>query len=219
MRIWFPILILVTTVDISAQNIHDPFVGGLEIGLGYGTVIDFNLDNNRLSKDLWSARLFHLPIHAGFVASKFLNPNKYVEFGILYSAKNSSFVKYDFEGITLPALTLNCIDISVKYYSYIGKIGKQYMYVYGGLIPSWLIEPVQYYDDLEIPDNCFRNFLISICGGLCFDKKKSRLKLHTGLALTSVVNARYREIPQEDREYGGRIYPFELMFCYARMFR
>jgi hypothetical protein len=26
-------------------------------------------------------------------------------------------------------------------------------------------------------------------------------------------------IPEEDREYGGRIYPFELKFCYDRMFR
>ena len=72
------------------------------------------------------------------------------------------------------------------------------MYAYGGIIPSWLLKPEMGSDYNDIPEDCFRNFYVSVCGGLCFDKKKSRLKLNAGLAVTSVVNTNYREIPQED---------------------
>ena len=41
------------------------------------------------------------------------------------------------------------------------------------------------------------------------------MKLHEGLAVTSIVNSTCREISEEDCDYGGRIYPFELLVCYA----
>jgi hypothetical protein len=43
--------------------------------------------------------------------------------------------------------------------------------------------------------------------------------LHAGLTVTSIVNADFRNIPVEERNYGGRIYPYEFMFCYARMIK
>jgi len=224
MRLWFLIIIVAISSGVYSQKIHDPFVGGIEFGLGYGTVIDFNLDNNQFYINALFDRLFSLPTHIGFVSAKYLNPNEYFEFGLLYARKGSSNVyRYNFgtngsySGGSL--FEFHCIDLSLKYYSYLGKMLKQQMYAYGGLIPSWIIEPVEYVIDFGIPEECFRNIFVSVCGGLCYDKKKSRMKLHAGLAVTSVVNANYREIPEEDREYGGRIYPFELLFCYARMFR
>jgi hypothetical protein len=226
MRIWFSLLIFAATVDISAQNINDPFIGGIEIGIGFGTVIDFNFNNNKYYIGNVSdavEMLTYLPTHVGLVTAKYLNANKYFEFGALYSRK-CSFYDYHYSNGTGSirgggALVFHCIDLPIKYYSYAGKIFKQQMYAYGGIVPSWIVEPTQYIGDFEIPEDCFRDFCLSVCGGLCFDKKKSRMKLHAGLAVTSVVDASYRDIPEEDREYGGRIYPFELLFCYARMFR
>ena len=227
MRIWFLIVIASISLSVYAQKIHDPFVGGIEFGLGYGTVIDFNLDNNNFYSEYLLHRLLWLPFNIGFVSAKYLNPNEYLEFGILYSRKGSSYVErlqYSAGGVnhkstSNPALALHCIDLSIKYYFYAGKILKQQMYAFGGLIPSWLVEPVEYEGDISIPEDSYRNLFFSVCGGLCFDKKKSRMKLHVGLAVTSVVNSTYREIPQENRDYGGRIYPLELLFCYARMFK
>ena len=166
-----------------------------------------------------------MPYHIGFISAKYLNPNKYFEFGIFYTRKGSSYVNrhnYSADGgysVGLPALSLHCIDLPIKYYTYVGKMMKQHMYAFGGLIPSWLFAPVEYTGDFSIPEDCYRNLFLSVCGGLCFDKKKSRMKLHAGLAVTSIVNSYYGELPEDTRDYDGRIYPFELMFCYARMFR
>ena len=223
MRIWFHILVVALATDVSGQWNSEPFVGGIEIGLGYGAVIDFNTDNNGFHVGYLTDRLQYLPTHIGFVSAKYLNPNKYLEFGLLYSRKSSYHAYRSNNGTYIVSggtvLVLHCIDLPIKYYSYVGKLIKQHMYAYGGLIPSWIIEPVHYVSDIGIPEECFRNFCVSVCGGLCYDKKKSRMKLHAGLAVTSVVNANYKEIPEEYRDYGDRIYPFELLFCYARMFR
>lgn len=223
MRIWFLLLVVALATDVSGQWNSEPFVGGIEIGIGYGTVIDFNPDNNGFRVGSLSDRLQYLPTHIGFVSAKYINPNKYLEFGLLYSRKSSYNAFQSNNGTYIVsggnALVLHCIDLPIKYYSYVGKLLKQHMYAYGGLIPSWIIEPVHYVSDIGIPEECFRNFCLSVCGGLCYDKQKSRIKLHAGLAVTSVVNTNYREIPQEDRDYGDRIYPFELLFCYTRMFR
>jgi len=227
MRIRILILVVCLSLSVSAQKNIDPFVGGVEFGIGYGTVIDFNLDNNNFHSEHLLERLFYIPFQIGFVSAKYLNPNKYVEFGILYSRKGSSYVErlqYSAGGVnhkstSNPALALHCIDLPIKYYFYAGKILKRHMYAFGGLIPSWLVEPVEYTGDFSIPEDCYRNLFLSVCGGLCFDKKKSRMKLHAGMAVTSIVNSRYREIPEENRDYGSRIYPFELLFCYAHMFK
>ena len=223
MRIRILILVVCLSSSISAQKIHDPFVGGVEFGLGYGTVIDFNLDNNNFYGDYLLQRFLWLPLQIGFVSTKYFNPNQYLEIGMIYARKASSYVlRYNYSPNVfsggLPILTLHCIDIPLKYYSYVGKMMKQEMYGYGGLIPSWLVN-VGYAGHNSVPEDCFRNFYVSVCGVLCFDKKKSRMKLHADLAVTSIVNSSYREIPKENRDYGGRIYPFELLFCYARMFR
>jgi hypothetical protein len=224
MRLWFLIITIVISSGVCAQNRNDPFVGGIELGIGYGTVIDFKLDNNNFYREHLLHRLLWLPFQIGFVSEKYLNPNEYLEFGILFARRSSSYTKRHYSadgsyGTGVPALDIYCIDFPLKYYAYAGKILKQQMFAYGGIIPSWIIEPLVYSDHCLIAEDCFRNFYFSVCGGLCFDKKKSRMKLHAGLAVTSVANAKYREIPQEDRNYGGRIYPFELLFCYARMFR
>ena len=223
MRIWLLIVVVTIAIDVGAQRNHEPFVGGFEIGLGYGTVIDFKTDNNGFHFGNLPDRLQNLPSHIGLVSAKYINPNKYLEFGLLYSRK-SSYHSYRFNDGTYTvsggtSLVLHCIDLPIKYYSYVGKMTKQHVFAFGGLIPSWIIEPVHYVSDIGIPEDCFRNFCLSVCGGLCYDQNKSRLKLHTGLAVTSVVNANYKQIPEEDRDYGDRIYPLEIMFCYARMFR
>lgn len=219
------IIIVAISSSVCAQNKSDPFVGGIEFGIGYGTVIDFDLDNNNFYREYLLERFIWLPFHIGIVSAKYFSPNEYLEIGMIFARRSSSFVyRYNYRTVDsytvgLPVLDLYSIDFPLKYYAYAGKILNQQMYAYGGLIPSWIFKPEMGSNYNDIPEGSVRNFYISVCGGLCYDKKKSRMKLYAGLALTSVVNADYREIPQEDRYYGGRIYPFELLFCYARMFR
>lgn len=225
MRNWVLIAIIAMSSGGYAQTNRDPFMGGIEFGLGYGTVIDFNLDNNNFYRDYLLQRFIWIPFQIGLVSEKYLTQNKYLEFGVLFARRSSSYVaRYNYKigggyARGLPTLNLYGIDIPIKYYSYVGKLLNQQMFAYGGIIPTWLIRPEGGSHDWGIPEEYFRNIYLSICGGLCYDKKKSRMKLHAGLAVTSVVNSSYREIPQETRNYGGSIYPFEMLFCYARMFK
>lgn len=55
----FCLLIVIIAISSSGytQKINDPFVGGVEIGLGYGTIIDFNLDNNNFYSEYLLNRL------------------------------------------------------------------------------------------------------------------------------------------------------------------
>ena len=131
MRIWFLIIIVTISSVVYSQKNNDPFVGGIEFGLGYGTVIDFNLDNNNFYREYLLQRLIWLPFHMGFVSAKYLNPNEYLEFGMMFVRRSSSYVyRYNYRkggGYTrgLPVLELYSIDIPLKYYGYVGKILKQ----------------------------------------------------------------------------------------------
>ena len=100
MRIRILILVVCLSSSVSAQKIHDPFVGGIEFGLGYGTVIDFNLDNNNFYGDYLLQRFLWLPFQIGFVSAKYLNPNQYLEIGMIYARKASSYVlRYNYSPI------------------------------------------------------------------------------------------------------------------------
>lgn len=225
MRTCHLIIVLFISSGAIAQDLSDPFKGGIEFGLGYGTIVDFNLDNNNLYPDYLLERFLWLPFQVGIVSAKYLNTNKYLEIGVMFARRSSSYVyRYDHRtdggyASALPTLNLYSIDIPVKYYSYAGKVLNKEMFAFAGIIPSWLIKPETGSSYNDIPEDCFRKVYLSVCGGLCTDRRKSRLKLHTALAVTSVVNESYREIPEDERGYGGRIYPAELIFSYARMFR
>ena len=93
------------------------------------------------------------------------------------------------------------------------------MWAYGGLIPSWIIIPEIASVECSIPEEFIRDASLSFCGGICYEIKKSRVKLHAGLTVTSIVNSDFKDIPEDERNYGNRIYPYELMLCYARMFK
>lgn len=69
--------------------------------------------------------------------------------------------------------------------------------------------------DMGIPEDNFSDFNISVCGGLCYDKKKSRMKLHAGLAVTSVANASIKLLSYNQEEYQGSWHAYyDLAFAY-----
>ncbi len=221
MRILFLIVFLAVFSSATSQKKTDPFIGGIEFGTGYGSIIDFRLDNNNFHKEYLFERLLWLPFKFGFVTAKYLDPDKYLELGMFFARRSSSFVLYhnfrpNGHGTALPVISIYSIDLPVKYYKYAGSFFNQQMWAYGGLIPSLIILPGGS-GAWGIPEAYTRSASLSICSGLCYEKRRSRLKFHAGLTVTSIVNAGFREIPESDRSYGGRILPYEMMFCYARM--
>lgn len=163
------ILLLAGSMAASAQSRYEPFTGGFEIGLGYGTVIDFNLENNNLHREYLLEKLIWLPFQVSLFSNKYLDQNRYLEFGVSFARKSSSHVK--------------------RHYHLDGSFGSG--------LP--VLEPV--------------------CRGFCLDHKRSRIKLQAELSATSIVKADYRRLPPEDRAYGGRIHPFGVLVCFARVFR
>ncbi len=223
MRILFLIVFLLSSSAASAQKKTDPFVGGIEFGTGYGSIIDFRLDNNNLHKEYLLERLIWLPFKFGIVAAKYLDPNEYLELGMVIARRSSSFVLYhnfrtSGHGTALPVISIFSIDFPVKYYKYAGNLFNKQMWAFGGLIPSLIILPGGS-GDWGAPEAYARSASLSLCGGLCYEKRKSRLKFHAGLTVTSIVNTDFRKIPEAERNYGRRIHPYELMFCYGWMFK
>lgn len=216
------ILLLLTAHTISAQNQYSPFVGGFEVGTGYSTIIDFNRENNiKVNRDLTMEQLFYLspfiPYQFGFVTAKYLNHYKYLELGLLFRKTSVGWIQLHYGGWGIPGINLYSFDLPVKYY-FPTKTLRYAADTYFGIVPSWLVHPDVYsgdsYDGIE--EEYFRDSYVSLCTGITRERGNVRVKMHASMAITSVVTNRYRkDIPREERAYGGVIFPFEILFCWA----
>lgn len=223
MRCTLTFLLLIIATHGNAQNQYSPFVGGFEFGLGYSSIIDFNRENNiKYNRDIKLEELFFLwpfiPYQFGFVTAKYIDNNSYVEFGILFRKTSVGWIDRRLNGWGLPGINFYSFDFPIKYYFTSEKSRLKYFEPYLGIIPSWLIytEVFGSYAFDNISDEYFREGFLSFCGGLYKEKNNIRLKLHTSIAVNSVIKPAYRQdIPKEDRAYGGVIIPFEVLFCWA----
>jgi hypothetical protein len=230
MRILVLIASLLLSAPLCAQKADQPFSGALEMGLGWDVPIDFTPDNNILTRKYLGYRLLEIPWRAGFHASKPLNSETCLELGLNFHRRSSSWVSsYEYsQGITTyclnehHVLALNCIDFSLKYYKYLTYWKNRELYAFGGIAPVWIMN-VPYSSDLtnnSIPEHCFRDVTLAFSAGLSLEKGKFRWKLDLDLAVVSIVNAEYpREIPEEERAWGAKIYPFEVLLCCAYIIR
>jgi hypothetical protein len=230
MRIMILMACLLLSAPLRAQKADQPFTGALEMGLGWGVPIDFTLDNNILTGKYLGYRLLEIPWQAGFHASKSFNAETCLELGLIFHRRSSSWAsgtEYTQGNVTLHSdehhvLAMNCIDFSLKYYKYLTSAKNREMYVFGGIAPVWIIN-VPYSSDLannSIPAHCFRNWNMAVAGGVTLENGNIRWKLHFDFALVSVVNSEYaREVPEEERAWGAKIHPFEVLLCCAYRIR
>jgi hypothetical protein len=222
MRCALTILLLTFTSNIDAQNQYSPFVGGFEFGIGYSSIIDFNRENNiKYNRDLKLEQLFLLfpfiPYQFGFVTAKYFDSKRYGELGIIFRKTSVGWIQIHPFGWGLPGINFYSFDFPMKYYFPTRgiKIGND---AYIGIIPSWLYNPSVIGSDPydSNSEDYFRKGYLSVCSGLYKEKNNSRLKLHTSLAISSVIKPAYRqEIPADERAYGGVMFPFEILFCWA----
>jgi hypothetical protein len=153
-----------------------------------------------------------------------------LKLGLVYHKRSSSWVQsyYYSQGKVTHTVTyhqvlaLDCIDFSLKYYSFLKYWKNRELYAFGGIAPVWVVQ-VPYANDLSnnsVPRYCFRNWNLAMTGGLALEKGKIRWKLHFDLALVSVVNSHYRvEIPEDERAWGPNIFPFEASLCCSYLLR
>lgn len=203
------------------------------MGLGWGIPIDFNLDNNILTSKFLGYRILEIPWQAGIHVSKALNPVSYMEMGLVFHERSYSWASnFNYtQGYTTittyyinehQVLAMNCIDFSMKYYKFLKYWKNRELYAFGGIAPVWVLS-VPYADDLNnnsVPRYCFRNWNMAVNGGMALEKENIRWKLHFDLGLVSVVNSEYAtQVPEEERAWGTKIYPFEVLLCCAYLIR
>jgi hypothetical protein len=87
-------------------------------------------------KEYLFQRLFWLPFKFGIDTAKYLNPNAYMELGMIFARRSSSFVYYhnfrtNGHATGLPTISLYSIGFPFKYYKYVGQIFKKQMWAYG----------------------------------------------------------------------------------------
>ena len=201
-------------MGLYSQSIRDPFRGGFDIGLGASTFIDCKEINNGINFP-------YLPYQIGIITHKYISGNEFVELGMLFSKRSSSFkYYYQLGGTAIPNLNLYCIDLPIKIYTYVANISKNRLFFYGGLTPSWLIAPEHSAEEeYWLNDYYFRTAYLSVSTGLSYQLKKSRWKLHLSQSLTSIIKPIYHdEINANNELYGSRIFPFEVLLVYGFIF-
>jgi hypothetical protein len=211
---------------MAAQIPEQHFSGALELGAGWGHAIDLTLENNHPSLRFPVSRLLHIPWQGGIHVARDLNPVSCLEFGMLYHRRSSDWV-YERSYTTgsgtetetsLMVLALDGIDFSLKYYRFLDYRKNRELYVFGGISPVWVLN-VPNAADLtieDVPRRCFRSWNLALQGGLALERKRLRWKLQLDFCLVSVVNGEYiLEVPEEERAWGTRIFPFEALLCCA----
>lgn len=232
-------LLVAITLNAHAQRSDQHFCGALELGTGWGHVIDFTLANNNFSSKFLFARLFALPWQGGVYVSRPLSALSYIEYGMFYHRRSSDWIYSHTTartgtsiyqnrittygtGTRHEVLALDCIDFSLKYYKFLKYWKNRELYAFGGISPVWVLN-VAYASDLNtnrIPDHCFRDWNLALTGGLALEKGKLRWKLNFDLCLAPVFNSDYRsEVPKEDRAWGANAFPFEALVCCAYLIR
>lgn len=223
MRCTLTILLIVFAANIAAQNKYSPFVGGFEFGIGYSSIIDFKRENNiKYNRDLKIEQLLFLlpfiPYQFGFVTAKYFDSSRYGELGFIFRKSSVGWIQnHPGGGSELPGINFYSFDFPLKYYFPARGINSGDG-AYLGIIPSWLFNPSVVGGDsyTSSSEEYYRKGYLSLCGGLCKEQNNTRLKLHTSIAVSSVIKPAYRqEIPAEDRAYGGVMFPFEVLFCWA----
>lgn len=219
MRIWLFIIVVFVSLSLPAQNQYLPFFGGIELGLGYSTFIDFNSESNGVMLKAIPHQLPFIPYQLGFVSAKYVNSSDYFELGIMFSKRSDSFAKKSPDGWSVPYFNLYCIDFPIKYYIDVKAKKSRPLYVYGGIIPSYIILPESGYyfpNDIEL---YLTSWYLSACSGVCLDKGMLRWKLHFSMAVTSITKRIHRSGFESNTDYGESVYPFEALICCAYLFR
>ncbi|MCP4312956.1 MAG: hypothetical protein GY790_16975 [Bacteroidetes bacterium] len=213
------IIMAIVSVSLSAQNQYMPFFGGFELGVGYSTFVDFNIESNGVMLKAVPYQLPFLPYQLGFVSAKYVNPTDYFELGIMFSKRSDSFAKKSTDGWSVPYFNLYCIDFPIKYYTDVKIKSSRPLYVYGGIIPSWIILPESGYSFSNDIDMYLTDWYLSVCSGICYDKGMLRWKLHFSMAVTSITKGIFRSAFESSTDYGMMVYPFEALICCALLFR
>jgi hypothetical protein len=219
MKIRLISILVVISASLCGQKQYMPFFGGIELGLGYSTFIDFDFESNGVMLKAIPYQIPFLPYQLGFVSAKYLNSTDYLELGIFFSKRSDSYVKKHGDGRSIPFVNLYCIDFPLKYYTDIKSKFKHPLFIYGGLIPSWLFLPETGTYQSGITSEFFRSWYLSVCSGLCYDKGMLRWKLHLSMAATGVIKPLRRSSWKNTTDYGKMVYPFEALICCAVLFR
>jgi hypothetical protein len=227
-----PKILFVVLLMCAGLHAQDPkhFSGALELGAGWGHAVDFTLENNHPTFKYLLPRIVATPWQAGIHVARDLNPVSCLEFGMLYHRRSSDWI-WERESISGPVtwtstshmvLSFDCIDFSLKYYKFLDYWRNRELYAFGGLSPVWILG-VPHASDLvqeSVPRHCFRSWNLALEGGLALEKERLRWKLQLDLCLVSVTNGDYvLEVPEEERAWGTRIFPFEALLCCAYLIR
>ena len=214
MRVIIAISFLFLSQTLISQSITDPFIGGVEIGIGLSSVarLDYGLEN-----------IEFLPFQIGLVTNKYLSNKNFIEIGLLYGRRTVRLRRLkDVVNLENPILSLNYIDIPLKYYFDRINIFNSYYDAYCGLIFSYLIYPSTYSTGTyppEITNSSYRNLNLSLCTGLSKKINTNRIKLQLATAITSVYKiGAVSNNPYYEQNEIGRVFPMTLIVSYGYIF-
>jgi hypothetical protein len=226
MRVVFLLVALSFATCSYSQSKYSSFTGGVEFGLGASKFIDFNKETNypNLENKWYLHKLSHISINFGFFAKKYISDTEYLEFGLLYANRSASrllIYYYSQNGwsISVPTVSLFCVDLPIKYYRDGIRLFNHNMHPYVGIVSSMLFNIQMSKDYYDIPDQYYHKAYFSLCTGLSHQNGNGRLKIQLSSAVTSITKWKYKsEIQALNESYKGVIFPCEVMFVYGYIF-
>lgn len=219
MRFRFLTFLTFISFGLSAQKPFMPFFGGIELGIGYSSFIDFNLENNGVLIKALPYQIQFLPYEIGIVSAKYINSTNYLELGIFFSKRSDSYVKKNRNEWSVPFINLYCFDFPLKFYLDITKDSRSPFYIFGGLIPTWIYKPDVGIDISDMTVDYFTSWYLSACSGVCFERGRLRWKLHLAMSTTSIIKTIFSTGWEIRTDYGRKVYPFEALLSCAFMIK
>ncbi len=218
MRIGFKVIFILLLLAVHnnglAQNQYTPFKGAVHLGTGVSTIIDFNFDNSG----------FAIPFQLGIETFKFVNSRKYVAFGFSVTKRGTRYYeKEEYQNYTTKSwnrLTLLYLDLPLSYHSSVSWFSKHYAFLIFGLNNSFLLKYPTYNSALEVDDEYYRRYNISLFTGLSMQKHRNfRWSLVLNQSILSILKPEYKdEIQAINEDYGVRVFPIEIIVSCAFVF-
>ncbi|MEX0986086.1 MAG: hypothetical protein WD052_01325 [Bacteroidales bacterium] len=195
--------------ELISQSKHHSFNGGVEIGSGICTVIDFYSYNNGPA----------IPMHFGIFTYRYLKNEDYFELDLMLSKRGDHYEYKLNNYIEGHGLTLFYFDFRTSYNKRILLTKKYNSYVSFGIANAILALDPTNFSGSEFEDIWFRNYNLSGYTGLRLHRRNFRWSLIYNLSLISIIKPKYKNLIFEvNKDYKGRIYPMELSLALAYIF-
>lgn len=200
-----------SSIFCYSQDKHDQFTGSINLGTGLSSIIDLNPNSKG----------YIIPFQIGVRTQKFIDREKYIEFGIIYSKKGSHWIEWIYlnNGTLIGEehydLSLRCFEISTRFFQKCENIKKiDLNYYYGLNLAIMPIAPeIHLGTTIDVQESYFRKYFPTINSGYSIMLHRNfRIDLGLNFFLLPLVKKEFEDdFSSFVNYYKPKMFPAELI--------